>query len=316
MANKKEKMFIFNKQNIQNFSSKTKFKKKSQNKFNKFDNVININNFKFLKKYQNLGYYLAGLIEGDGYINITNKNRVILGISFNIKDKPLAKRLLTYLGKGSIVVRKSNSIELRFSAIKTLQKIINIINGKFRTPKLDQLHKLIDWMNKNNLGINISKLPLDNSPLHNNSWLSGFIDADGSFYIRYSLKQINCKFSLEQRMIYPKTQENYNLILNQICSFLNVTLFIRNRLKYKESYYIIRVENQHSIKILIDYLNNYSLLSSKYLDFLDWKKAFIEILNKHHFTNEGKNIIYLAKNNMNNKRTYFNWDHLNNKHFF
>jgi len=124
-------------------------------------------------------------------------------------------------------------------------------------------------MNKNHLNKNIPKLPLDSSTLHNNSWLAGFIDADGCFYIRYSLKQIICKFSLEQRMIYPKTQENYNLILDQICSFLNVKLFHRSRLRYKDSYYIIRVENQNSIKILINYLDNYSLLSSKYLDFLD-----------------------------------------------
>jgi len=97
-----------------------------------------------LQKDPNLGYYLAGLIEGDGYISITNQNRVILGITFNLKDKPLAEKLLKYLGKGTIVKRKSNSVELRFSAVKTLQKIIILINGKFRTPKIEQLYKLID----------------------------------------------------------------------------------------------------------------------------------------------------------------------------
>jgi LAGLIDADG endonuclease len=66
--------------------------------------------------------------------------------------------------------------------------------------------------------MNISKLPLDNSPLCANSWLAGFIDADGHFYVR-GPKQILCKFSLEQRMIYPNTNESYFTILNQICSF-------------------------------------------------------------------------------------------------
>jgi len=107
-------------------------------------------------------------------------------------------------------------------------------------------------MNKNHLirGEFLPKFSLDTSPLHNNSWLAGFIDADGCFYIRYSLKQIICKFSLEQRMVLrtPKTQANYNLILDQICSFLNVKLFQRSRLGYKDSYSIIRVENQNSIK--------------------------------------------------------------------
>jgi hypothetical protein len=70
-------------------------------------------------------------------------------------------------------------------------------------------------------------------------------------------------------MIYPKTQESFKPILDQICLFLNVNLIIRNRLNYKNSYYIIKIENQNSTQILIDYLNNNELLSSKYLDFLE-----------------------------------------------
>jgi hypothetical protein len=262
----------------------------------------------------NFGYYLAGLIEGDGYISITKENRVILGITFNIKDKPLAVKLLEYIGckeknRGSIYKRKTNCIELRFSDKKSLERIINLINGKFRTPKIDQLHKLIDWFNLKH-STDIIKFNIDNSSLHNNSWLTGFIDADGSFYIRYSDKQIICKFNLEQRMIYHKTQESFFSVLHQICLFLNINLNIRTRLNKKNSYFIIRVENQNSIQILINYLNNYPLMSSKYLDFLDWNLAFNEIFNKRHFSDEGKKIIYSAKFNMNNNRNYFNWEHL------
>jgi LAGLIDADG endonuclease len=111
-----------------------------------------------------IGSYLAGLIEGDGYIYITNEERVILGITFNIKDKPLANKLLDFIGKGTIVNRKSNSIELRFSAFKSLKIIVELINGKFRTPKIEQLYKLIDLMNKK-YSLNIENLPLDNSSL-------------------------------------------------------------------------------------------------------------------------------------------------------
>ena len=270
---------------------------------------------------QYLAHYLAGLLEGDGYITITNENRVILGITFNLKDKPLAEKLLSYLGKGSIVKRKGNSIELRFSSKKTLCKIINLINGKFKTPKIEQLYKLIDWMNKNHYPLDIKKLPLNDSPILNDSWLSGFIDADGNFYIRNSLKQIICKFSLEQRMIYPKTNESYNLILNKICLALNVKLHSRIREnasptlrgpgRVKNSYYIIRVENQNSIKLLIDYLDTYPLLSSKNLDFLCWKIVYNLVISKNHMTVEGRKIVSEQKSQMNDSRTYFNWDHLN-----
>ena len=262
------------------------------------------------KYYSSLGPYLAGLLEGDGYITITNQNRVILGITFNLKDKPLAEKLLSYLGKGSIIKRQSNSIELRFSSKKTLCHIIKLVNGKFRTPKIEQLYKLIDWMNKTH-SMDITKLPVNESPILNDSWLSGFIDADGNFYIRNSLKQIICKFSLEQRMIYPKTNENYNLILNKICVALNVKLQSRIRDNKKISYYIIRVENQNSIKLLIDYLDTYPLLSSKNLDFLCWKIVYNLVISKNHMTVEGRKIVSEQKSQMNDSRTYFNWDHLN-----
>ena len=259
---------------------------------------------------QSLGSYLAGLIEGDGYITITNKDSVILGITFNLKDKPLAEKLLRILGGGFIVKRKTNSVELRFSHKQTLCQIIELINGKFRTPKIDQLYKLVDWMNKKH-SMNITKLPLNDSPILKDSWVSGFIDADGCFYIRNSLKQIICKFNLEQRMIYPKTNENYNTILNKICLAFGVKLNIRERISKKNSYYIIKLENQNAVKLLINYLDVYPLLSSKHLDFLSWKIVFNEILNKNHMTIEGRQIVSLHKSQMNNSRTSFNWDHLN-----
>lgn len=172
-------------------------------------------------------HYLAGLIEGDGYISITNENIVILGITFNIKDRPLAEKILQILLKGFIASRKTNCVELRISDKETLIRVINLINGKFRTPIIDQLYKIIDWLNNKYL-MNIIKLPLDNSSILSNSWVSGFIDADGSFYIRFT-NQIFCKFSLEQRMIYPKTNESFFDILNKICLILNVKLAVRTR---------------------------------------------------------------------------------------
>ena len=76
---------------------------------NSYTSLPYINNSIFIqynKKevHEFLGFYLAGLIEGDGYISITNQNRVILGIIFNIKDQPLAEKVLNLLGKGFIAL--------------------------------------------------------------------------------------------------------------------------------------------------------------------------------------------------------------------
>jgi len=278
----------------ENIAFTCKEQKKKEQKINKISNFD--------------GSYLAGLIEGDGYITITNQDRVIIGITFNIKDKPLAYFILKKIGQGTIVKRKSNSIELRFSAKKSLEYIVNITNGKFRTPKIDQMYRLINWLNhKHNLSI--EKKGYDLTSLKSNAWLSGFIEADGHFYIRYSPSQVACKFFLEQRLIYPKTGESYKNIMLKMANSLLAFLKIRDRLNIKNKYYIIKAENQTSIIEIINYLDKFSLISSKYLDYLCWKKAFYFIKNKQYKI-EGKEKILYYKNQMNDKRIIFDWNHL------
>lgn len=325
----------------------------NKNKFNKTYNTHPID----IKNINNLSYYLAGLIEGNGNISF-NKDNLSISISFHTKDKPLAQRLKILIGQGFgyIAYIKYNFIELVFKEKDSLIFILNLINGKFRTPKYYQLVKAINFSNKN-FSSQIFIKPIDKSSIKTNSWLAGFIEADGHFYIRHSDEQIICKFSLEQRMIYPtrlyeyfnilninnfKFDYNFNYLdsynvdfrndetnslinfksnmqnshfLNDICSAFNVNLKDRSRKiqdhLYKP-YYIIRIENQASIKLLIDYLDIYPLFSSKYLDFLNWKLAFFLILAKEHYNDIGSYHIKSLKDSMNNSRTVFKWDHLNN----
>jgi len=256
-----------------------------------------------------LGYYLAGLIEGDGYLSLNNKNNLMICITFHIWDTPLALKLIDYFGQGYIAKRPGNSIELRVSNRRGLEKLITLLNGKFRTPKIDQLYKAIEHMNKK-YNTNLIKLPLDSSPIQSNAWWSGFIDADGGFYIRYNKNSRLCSFRLEQRMIYPVTQVSYFQILNKVCIFLKVSLHTRTRVQVKRTYFQIRVENQASLKILITYLDKYPLLTHKYLNYQDWKSAFSIILNKTHFTEKGSLDILNYKNQMNSKRSVFTWHHI------
>lgn len=64
---------------------------------------------------------------------------------------------------------------------ETLLKLVLLINGYMRTPKIEALHRLITWLNlKHNT--NIPLLTIDMSPLKESSWLSVMLEADGSFY--------------------------------------------------------------------------------------------------------------------------------------
>src|SRR5436305_1934969 len=94
--------------------------------------------------------YLAGLFEGDGHLwmpknNSKKKHNPRFCITFNLKNEPLAKKLLEIIGYGFIRYKpKDNACILVVSPVKGLKFIIECINGELRTPKIIQLHNLID----------------------------------------------------------------------------------------------------------------------------------------------------------------------------
>jgi hypothetical protein len=104
-------------------------------------------------KDSQFGYYLAGLIEADGSIIVPNeesKNTPVISISFNIEDKPLAICIKNQLGFGSLEnIEKNNAVKLIIRGKYNILILISLINGKFRTPKIEKLHKLINYVNKN-----------------------------------------------------------------------------------------------------------------------------------------------------------------------
>jgi hypothetical protein len=77
--------------------------------------------------------------------NMTKKHNPRFCITFDLKNEPLAKKLLEVLESGHIRYKlKDNACVLIVSPVKGLKKIIKLINGELRTPKIHQLHTLID----------------------------------------------------------------------------------------------------------------------------------------------------------------------------
>jgi hypothetical protein len=102
-----------------------------------------------------LGYYLAGLIEGDGSIILRKGEREKISpkivFTFAKSEIPMYEKLREILGTGVIYIEKRVKGEVcRFSITNADEviKIINLVNGKFRTPKIQALYKAIDNLNK------------------------------------------------------------------------------------------------------------------------------------------------------------------------
>lgn len=267
--------------------------------------------------------YLAGLFEGDGHIWIQNlnqkkKHNPRFCITFSLKNEPLAKKILELIGSGFIRYKtQDNACVLTVSPVIGLKKLVYLINGELRTPKIHQLHKLIDWLNKNH-NANITKLPLKDSSLSEDGWLSGFIDSDGSFSVQHTKlennakkRKISCRLRIEQRMLDPITNESYFKVLTEISNFLNCSLLTRKQKSTGNEYYILTASSKMSLEIIINYLNKYPLFTSKYLDYNDWKEVVFLIFENKHYTEEDINKTESVKNSMNRQRTKFTWDHLN-----
>lgn len=274
-------------------------------------------------KENKLNTYLAGLFEGDGHIWIQNPDKKKKAnprfcITFSMKNEPLAKKLLEIIESGFIRYKSNdNACVLIISPVVGLKKIVSLINGELRTPKIHQLYKLIDWLNKNH-NTNLKKLPLKSGFLDKDSWLSGFIDSDGSFSVQHTKlenkakkRKISCRLRIEQRMLDPITNESYLNVLTDVANLLNCKVLTRKQKSTNNEYYTLAASNKQSINNIINYLNKYPLFSSKHLDYLDWKKVALLIINNKHYTEEGVNTTDFVRNEMNRKRTYFNWDHLN-----
>jgi len=270
--------------------------------------------------------YLAGLFESDGYIQISrNKGSIrtfIVGITFALKDLPLCDHLKILIGYGARIriKQEDNACVLIISNQKGLIRFVEIINGYLRSPKIYRFNLLIDYLN-NKFNLCIYKHQIDCSDLGSNSWLAGFIDGDGGFYIRYSdpnkslnfskkkFFRIACSLTIEQRMIDTISNLSYENLFLEISKFLNCKLEISTH-NVDKNYFKIRAYNQISLKIILNYFDKFSLYSSKYLDYKDWRKVVESLLVKTAYLSENKLIIFYHKNNMNSKRTYFNWDHL------
>lgn len=154
-------------------------------------------------------------------------------IVFHAKDLPLIQKLVTILGTGHISkVKGVNAFRLFIKGNKNVLNLITLINGKFRTPKVLTLHKFINWYNEK-YATNIPLLPIDISDLGSNAWLTGFSDADGSFYIRYRTSPgkspgVSTHFKLELAAIHAQTDGSLEPCLKLRTSL--VLLFIQRML--------------------------------------------------------------------------------------
>lgn len=228
-------------------------------------------------------------------------------IVFHNKEKPFFEYLKGTLGMGHIYKENENTSRYTIAKLQDVSFIINMINGKFRTPKVYCLYKAIDLINSK-YNLSIKKLPLDKGCIQSNPWLAGFVDGcffiylTGKYAINKNLKgktRVRCSFKIKQRIIDGISGMSCMPFMLNIANCFNVK--IHGIIKNEMSVAVQATSKQYLVQ---SYFEKYPLMTSKYLNYLDYIRGLNYLgrsLNKDEILE-----IQAIKNSMNNKRTYFN----------
>lgn len=271
--------------------------------------------------------WLVGFTDGDGNFHISQQkigSDTKWGLSYKLTQSRYNLRILNYvkkeLGVGSITrdgtkaqyfIRDRKIIESvlipifdkypllttkHFYYIK-LKKALSILNNECLKKKEKSLKLLAIKNSKadNNYlspAWNNANLPLTNLNSINNviskSWLLGFIEAEGSFYLtNKDSNRIVHGFNLTQKLD--------KVVLEAI----RITLHINNPVRFKKlhNYYILDTTNSRAIENIIAYFKN-TMKGMKSLEYKIWTRSYVK--NKGDFTKlfKIKNMIRELRKNL------------------
>lgn len=221
-----------------------------------------------------LGHYLAGLIEGDGYFG-PNK----LEIAYHAKDKGAAYALRSSLGYGQVYPYSKNRNAVRFviSNQAGLKHVLSLVNGKLvHDAKVNQLKK-------NGYDKWFQLKPALNRVCLTNHWLSGFLDADGSLGIFIAPSKTH-KAKLSPRLEIKISQKD-PFLLQAVAQLFGVNkVYMR---KTKPNQFQLNITGLNRLKKMFFYLDIFKLRSKKYVQYFLLRKAYIFLVSKKHLHPDG-----------------------------
>ena len=127
--------------------------------------------------------WLAGVLDGDGYFNLSKGGTARLQITMDLRDKKALYEIKHKLGGSIYTIANANALRYQLSHKKGLIILLNGVNGLIRNP--------VRMLQMNKLCLKYGIKFLYPKPLsYNNGWLSGFIDSDGSIYFNEQSGQV------------------------------------------------------------------------------------------------------------------------------
>lgn len=249
------------------------------NKINNQKLSFDVFNKLYQKKYNSeidpnwLGWFV-GFTEGDGYMGKDNSGLVFVitqkesKILFDIKNTLKFGNVKTFEGFSRYMVHGKEEILLLF----------HIFNGNLHIlPRINQLLVWADWLNEKYTDNHLKVVTKTVELSFDNSWFSGFIDAEGCFniYVAKNSNSVTLRFIVDQK--------NGLLFFNSLKNLVGSgSIYSRknNNIRYTAS-------NLINLILIINYLNQFPLKSKKYMAFNKWLIVYNKVIKKEHKTNDG-----------------------------
>ncbi len=233
-----------------------------------------------LDKAVNFHYFLAGLIDGNGFFSKIPQ----LVICLNEKDVHVAYFLKKQIQYGIVSkIKNKKAYKFVISHSKGLEKVCNGI-----CDKLQHEQKIIQYNTRLCSVANFKPTQKKHFIISENSWFTGFFLSDGCFQIKIisrknrKLPEIRLVIQIDQKenfFFFSKAQA-YRQLLLQIQKHFGGSIGFRSA---QNIYYYSSV-NFKSAKKVIQYFDKFHLMGVKMTQYVLWRKVYIKIQEKFHLT--------------------------------
>lgn len=295
-------------------------------------NKLSVRQFSSLdnKGYEPFYEWLRGLTDAEGCFNFVNPKGQTYQFTFkillHIDDIDTLHYIRDKLGIGSVKnygyiahysVTKQKDIEIilkiftDYPLIST--KLLNFIefkrafelytSCKNKTEDLSlEMEKIKSKMNR---GRTDFQLPERHHPLVTSSWLLGFVEGEGSFFIDRSSNQLVFTIGLHGfDSALLEAIKNFFSNLPEASSLSKDCVRIyQSKGTNKDKAVHLRIKNRDFLKfVIIPFFSSMAWHSKKFWDFQDWVLLFKLKEKGHMYTDEGLRLIELICSQMNNNR--------------
>lgn len=237
--------------------------------------------------------WFIGFVEGDGTFSV--RKRGDLDFVVYQKEKAILEEIQQVYQFGSISRNRTTGVyRLTTSNERDLRKIIHLFNGNIRMKqRYQQFERFVSGFNKRYTKP-ISFIANRKEICLEDAWFSGFIDAEGCFWVFLNKKnkKFNFEFSIGQ-----KSDDEFGAKLEELFGYNSSC----RTLYYKQKdFYEFRMRSLKGAFLIFPYLKAFPLKTQKRYSFSRWQVVHQKLLSKDHLDPQKRAKLVLEVNEINN----------------